>query len=43
MSKSAQRLRRVGASRATVRHNLNAKDAATDARRYGPHVAKFAR
>ena len=35
MSYQAKRLRRVGESRATVRHNLNARDAAADARRYG--------
>lgn len=35
MSLQAKRLRRVGDSRATVRHNLNARDAASDARRYG--------
>lgn len=39
MSNQAKRLRRVGDSRATVRHTLNARDAASDARRYGVKLA----
>lgn len=38
MSKQATRLRRVGESRATIRHNLNARDAAMDARHYTPSI-----
>lgn len=43
MSQQAKRLRRIGPSRATVRHDLNARDVATESRRYGAGVVRFAR
>lgn len=39
MSQQAQRLRRVGKPRATVRADLNARDAAIYARRFGGRIA----
>lgn len=42
MSERAQRLRRVGESRAMVRANLNARDSMTNATRY-PRVARINR
>lgn len=41
MSKQAQRLRRVGDSRATVRASLSARESASDAKRFGAVVVRF--
>lgn len=43
MSQRAERLRRIGKDRATLRADLNARDSAADAKRFGAITVRFAR